>query len=159
MAPVPQPQPPEPTGPTLPTRRAERGDAGLPAILITPLLLFMVLHLINASQQLYERREAYAVAATATRVANQGDPTQVRLQRTAAIDEGKASDAVEAYVSSEGYQLASLQFTTSAAGATTVTVEVERPIDYLFPIPTLLPGTITGKAEATLIAGVTGPGQ
>jgi len=131
----------------------------LPAILITPLLLFMVLHLINASQQLYERREAYAVAATATRVANQGDPTQVRLQRTAAIDEGKASDAVEAYVASEGYQLTELSFTTSAAGATTVTVEVERPIDYLFPIPTLLPGTISGKAEATLVAGVTGPGR
>ncbi len=140
-------------------RWAERGDAGLPAILITPLLLFMVLHLINASQQLYERREAYAVAATATRVANQGDPTQVRLQRTAAIDEGKARDAVEAFVVSEGYQLTDLRFTASAAGATTVTVEVQRPIDYLFPIPTLLPDTITGTAEATLIAGVTGPGR
>lgn len=140
-------------------RAHERGDAGLPVILITPLLLFMVLHLINASQQLYERREAFAVAATATRVANQGDPTQVRLQRTAAIDERKARDAVEAYVAAEGYQLNDLQFTTSAGGATTVTVEVERPIDYLFPIPTLLPGTITGKAEATLIAGVTGPGR
>ena len=62
-------------------------------------------------------------------------------------------------MAAEGYELTDLSFASGPGGTTTVRVEVQRPIDYLFPIPTLLPGTITGDAQATLISGVTGPGR
>lgn len=136
----------------------ERGDAGLPLLLISPLLLIIVLHLINATHQLYERREAYATAATATRIANQADPIQVRVEQSASIDEGKSSDAVRRYAASAGYRVNELTYLANGDGTITTRVVVERDIDYIFPIPTLLPDTITGEAESILYSGVTGPG-
>lgn len=141
-----------------PQAREERGDAGIAFVLLIPALLLIVLHLINASQQLYERREAWAVAAAATRVGNQADPFQVRATRSPEVDEGKARDAIELYVDNAGYAVNSVVFTTNANGTTDVEVEIEKPIDYLFPIPSGLSPTITGRANSTLRVGVSEEG-
>ena len=131
------------------TRRADndRGDAGVAFILIIPALLFVVVHLITASQQLYERREAWAVAAAASRVGAQADPLLVRQTNEPTIDAGKARAAVTRYVSDAGYQLDVFDLQGN-----TLVIEVSGNIDYVFP--TTLSSTITGRAETTLRAGV-----
>ena len=73
--------------------RSERGDAGLPLLLITPALLIIVLHLVNASQQLYERREAFSVASAAARFGNQADPV------AGVVDPSAISRLIEALAS------------------------------------------------------------
>ncbi len=131
------------------TARADedRGDAGVAFILIIPALLFVAVHLITASQQLYERREAWAVAASASRVGAQADPLLVRQTNEPTIDAAKARAAVNRYVTDNGYQLDVFDLTGN-----TVTVEISGTIDYVFP--TVLSTTITGRAETTLRAGV-----
>lgn len=134
------------------TRRTGRanddgGDAGVAFILIIPALLFVVVHLITASQQLYERREAWAVAAAASRVGAQADPLLVRQTNEPTIDAAKARAAVTRFVNDAGYQLDVFDLSGN-----TVTVEVSGSIAYVFP--TTLSTTITGRAETTLRAGV-----
>lgn len=136
----------------------DRGDAGLAFILLIPVLLIIVLHLINATQQLYERREAWAVAAAATRVGNQADPFQVRATRSPEVDEGKARDAIERFVADAGYRVNEVNFAGNANGTTDLTVEIEKDIDYIFPIPSGLAETITGRSESTLRVGVSTEG-
>ena len=128
-------------------RRDDRGDAGVAFILIIPALLFVVIHLITASQQLFERREAWAVAAAASRVGAQADPLLVRQTNEATIDPAKAQAAVNRYVNDAGYQLDVFDLTGN-----TLTVEVSGTINYVFP--TLLNTSITGRAETTLRSGV-----
>ena len=136
----------------------DRGDAGLAFVLLIPVLLVIVLHLINATQQLYERREAWAVAAAATRVGNQADPFEVRATRSPEVDEDKARDAIERFVSDSGYRVNEISFSGNANGTTDLLVEIEKDIDYLFPIPSGLAGTITGRSESTLRVGVSTEG-
>lgn len=133
----------------MPLKRAngDEGDAGVAFILIIPTLLFVVVHLITASQQLYERREAWAVAASASRVGAQADPLLVRQTNEATIDPVKAQAAVNRYVNDAGYQLDVFDL-----NGNTLTIEVSGTIDYVFP--TILSNTITGRAETTLRAGV-----
>lgn len=130
-------------------RRAnnEVGDAGVAFVLIIPALLFVVVHLITASQQLYERREAWAVAAAASRVGAQADPLLVRQTNAPTIDTAKARAAVARYVNDAGYQLDVFDLQGN-----TLTIQVSGTIDYVFP--TILNPTITGEAETTLRAGV-----
>ena len=152
-----RPTPPKPK----PTRRArgERGDAGLPLLLITPALLIIVLHLINASQQLYERREAFSVASAAARFGNQADPLAVRDSSEASIDEGAAEDSIRRFAAAEGYSVVELNFVEDRGdGTVTITVEVQKPVDYLFPIPTALSDTVTGRAESVLNRGISAAG-
>lgn len=138
---------------------SDRGDAGLPLLLIVPALLIIVLHLINASQQLYERREAYSVASAAARFGNQADQLAVRSESVAAIDRGKSEDSIRRFVASEGYTVTNLTFDDDRGDGTfTITVEVEKTVDYVFPIPTALSPTVTGRAESVLNRGVSGAG-
>ena len=131
----------------------ERGDAGVAFILIIPALLFVVLHLINATQHLYERREAWAVASAASRVGAQADPFQVRATSTATIDEAKAEAAIQRYVNDAGYQVVVADIDPSTL---LVTIEITKNIDYIFGgLPGALSPTITGKSQTTLRVGVT----
>lgn len=143
---------------TAPTDDRERGDAGIGFLLAIPALLIAVLSLVNATQMLYERREAWAVASAATRVGSQADPFQVRSTRLAEIDEGKARTAINRYVTDAGYTVVAVNFGGTPGAGTTVTVEIIKDIDYIFPIPTALSGTITGRAVTTLRTGVSQEG-
>lgn len=139
--------------------RCDRGDAGLPLLLITPALLIIVLHLVNASQQLYERREAFSVASAAARFGNQADPVAVRDTSEAAIDRAEAEASIRDFAAAEGYAVTELAFDDNRGDGTfTITVEVEKPVDYLFPIPTALSDTVTGRAESVLNRGVSAAG-
>ncbi len=139
--------------------RNDRGDAGLPLLLITPALLFIVLHLVNASQQLYERREAYSVASAAARFGNQGDPLSIREQSEAAIDLAASEASIRNFASDQGYTVINLSFVDDRGdGTLTITVEVEKTVDYIFPIPSALSATVSGQAESVLNRGVSGPG-
>ncbi len=131
------------------TRRSssDQGDAGVAFVLIIPALLFVVVHLVTASQQLYERREAWAVAAAASRVGAQADPLLVRRTNEPTIDAAKARAAVTRYVNDAGYQLVVFDLQSN-----NLTIEVSGTIDYVFP--TILSPAITGVAETTLRAGV-----
>jgi len=140
--------------------RSDRGDAGLPILLIVPALLFIVLHLINASQQLYERREAFSVASAAARLGNQADQVQVRANESASIDVAKATSSIQNFVADQGYNLVVLRFDDDRGdGTVTVVVEVERDVDYIFPIPGTLANTVDGRASAVLNRGVSAPGS
>ena len=134
-------------------RREDNGDAGIAFVLAIPALLFVVLHLITASQQLYERREAWAVASAASRAGAQGDPLRVREENAAAIDVGRAEAAITRYASDAGYQVVNVAIDPAA---NTVEVEIAKQIDYIFP--TLLNTRITGKSNTTLRAGVSQEG-
>lgn len=139
--------------------RSDRGDAGLPLLLITPALLIIVLHLINASQQLYERREAYSVASAAVRFGNQADPLAVRTESVAAIDRSRSEASIRNFVASEGYTIVSLSFDDDRGDGTfTIALEIQKGVDYVFPIPSALSPTVNGSAEAVLNRGVSGAG-
>jgi hypothetical protein len=132
----------------------------LPLLLITPALLFIVLHLVNASQQLYERREAYSVAAAAVRFGNQGDPLSIRQTSSAAIDPAASEASIRNFAADQGYVVTSLTFTDDRGDGTfTIAVEVEKAVDYIFPIPSALSATVNGRAESVLNRGVSGPGS
>lgn len=154
---APPDRPSDPVGRRHP--RSERGDAGLPLLLITPALLFIVLHLINATQQLHERREAYSVAAAAARFGNQPDPLRVREESAAAIDRARSEALIRDFVTGEGYVVNSITFTDDRGDGTfTIAVEIERPVDYIFPIPGSLSNSVTGRAESVLNTGVSAAG-
>jgi hypothetical protein len=119
-----------------------------------------VLHLINASQQLYERREAFSVASAAVRFGNQADPLAVRTESAAAIDSAKSEASIRNFVADQGYQVASLTFDDDRGDGTfTIVLEVEKNVDYIFPIPSALSPTVTGQAESVLNRGVSGAGS
>lgn len=140
------------------TLRSDRGDAGLPLLLITPALLFVVLHLVNASQQLYERREAFSVASAAARIGNQADQTEVRRNESAVIDTGAATAQIQQFVADEGFTVTSLSFDDDRSdGTVTVVVGVERQVDYIFPIPGTLSGSVSASASSVLNRGVSAP--
>jgi Flp pilus assembly protein TadG len=146
--------------PRVARRPNDRGDAGLPLLLITPALLFIVLHLVNASQQLYERREAYSVAAAAARFGNQGDPLAIRERSTAAIDTAASESSIRNFVADQGYVVTNLTFSDDRGDGTfTISVEVEKAVDYIFPMPSALSDTVSGRAESVLNRGVSAPGQ
>ncbi len=125
-------------------------------ILIIPAMLLIVVHLVAASQQLYERRQAWAVAASASRVGAQADPFEVRRTNAATIDVTKAQAAVANYVTAQGYQLQLADFDLAN---NTLEVTVQKNIDYVFPtVLSATNGVITGRAETTLRVGVTQEG-
>lgn len=133
----------------------ERGDAGLAFLLMVPALLIVALSLVNATQGLYERREAWAVASAASRVGAQADPFQVRVSDAPTIDEGRARAAIRQYVTDEGYRLNSAVFDFAD---NTLDIEIEKDIGYIFPFHVGMPDTIEGKSFTTLRAGVTAEG-
>lgn len=138
----------------------ERGDAGLPLLLITPALLIIVLHLVNASQQLYERREAYSVASAAVRFGNQGDPLSIRERSEAAIDLAESEASIRNFAADQGYTVTNLVFRDDRGDGTfTISLEVQKTVDYIFPIPSALSPTVDGRAESVLNRGVSGPGS
>ena len=139
---------------------SDRGDAGLPLLLITPALLFIVLHLVNASQQLYERREAFSVASAAVRLGNQADQVEVRRQQSAAVDVAKSTRSIRNFLADEEYDVVSLRFHDDRGdGTVTVSIEIRRRIDYVFPNLGVLSDTVDGRASAVLNRGVSAPGS
>ncbi len=138
--------------------RSDRGDAGLPVLLIAVPLLLVTLHLINATQQLYERREAFAVAASAARLGSQGDPAVVRDEtRTDLLDPATARANIIAYVAAQGPEWSVVGDPVfdgpQADGTYIVTVVVQKTVNYTFPNAGLSTA-IQGEAEAITTVGV-----
>ncbi|MEM7340477.1 MAG: hypothetical protein AAF467_17605 [Actinomycetota bacterium] len=142
-----------------PDDNSERGDAGLPLLLITPALLFIVLHLVSASQQLAERREAFSVASAAARLGNQPTAVEVRRTEGASLDQAESVAMIEDFVTSQGFDVVAISFDDDRGdGSVTVTVEVAREVDYIFPHSGVLNSTVVGEASAVVNRGVSGVG-
>ena len=135
---------------------SERGDAGLPILLITPFLLVIVFQLVSATQLLFERREAYSVAHATARATNRADPGAVRAESRAVLDPAASEAAGQAFIASEGY---TGTVTYDLEGDLfVVTVEVEKGVDYIFP-NVGLPASIGGEATAEVLAGISDAGS
>lgn len=118
----------------------ERGDAGIPVLLIVPALLTVVLTLTAATQQLQARREAFAVANAAARAAAQGSENQNRDAddegpETVVIDEGSAEARARelAQRNSDLSDSMDFQVVSAVIDGNSVTVELHVTYDPVFP--------------------------